>query len=144
MTNSRLFANIKGVPILKNRNINPDSGDYSYDYWSKAFDSQLNEFDYEIVDIDGEIPPSLSGTVFRSMPARFERGKKFYFSKFPKAATQLTKLKKNKKKYPSFFLGLVVVDFVQVFLESIVLHVVKIQCFLKSVKKVEEYWEHWC
>ena len=79
---SRLFANIKGVPRLKNRNINPDSGDYSYDYWSKAFDSQLNEFDYEIVDIDGEIPPSLSGTVFRSMPARFERGKNFYFSKF--------------------------------------------------------------
>jgi hypothetical protein len=80
---SRLFANIKGVPRLKNRNINPDSGDYSYDYWSKAFDSQLNEFDYEIVEIDGEIPPSLSGTVFRSMPARFERGKKkFTFQNF--------------------------------------------------------------
>lgn len=43
--------------------------------WADAFRSQLQEFDYEITDIEGEIPEALKGsTLFRNGPSRFERG----------------------------------------------------------------------
>ena len=43
--------------------------------WSDAFRSQLQEFEYEIVDIEGTIPDELRGsTLFRNGPSRFERG----------------------------------------------------------------------
>ena len=59
-----------------NRPSNHRSGEYDYNQWKKAFRSQLNEFDYVIAaaDIEGKIPPDLQGTLFRSMPSRFERG----------------------------------------------------------------------
>ena len=42
--------------------------------WAAAFRSQLQEFDYEITDIEGDIPPALYGsTLFRNGPSRFER-----------------------------------------------------------------------
>ncbi|MEL6551843.1 MAG: carotenoid oxygenase family protein [Cyanobacteria bacterium J06621_11] len=44
--------------------------------WSAAFRSQLQEFDYEITEIEGEIPQGLRGsTLFRNGPSRFERGR---------------------------------------------------------------------
>lgn len=43
--------------------------------WSAAFRSQLQEFDYEITDIEGTLPDALKGsTLFRNGPGRFERG----------------------------------------------------------------------
>jgi all-trans-8'-apo-beta-carotenal 15,15'-oxygenase len=57
---------------------NPSSGMYDYNYWKKAFVSQLQEFDYEVTDIEGNIPIDLKGTLFRSFPARFERGDTAY------------------------------------------------------------------
>lgn len=43
--------------------------------WSAAFRSQLEEFDYEITEIEGAIPEGLRGsTLFRNGPSRFERG----------------------------------------------------------------------
>jgi all-trans-8'-apo-beta-carotenal 15,15'-oxygenase len=43
--------------------------------WAGAFRSQLQEFDYEITEIEGEIPDGLKGsTLFRNGPGRFERG----------------------------------------------------------------------
>lgn len=43
--------------------------------WSAAFRSQLQEFDYEITEIEGEMPDGLKGsTLFRNGPGRFERG----------------------------------------------------------------------
>ena len=43
--------------------------------WAGAFRSQLQEFDYEITEIEGTIPDGLRGsTLFRNGPARFERG----------------------------------------------------------------------
>ncbi len=43
--------------------------------WSAAFRSQLQEFDYEITDIEGTVPDALKGsTLFRNGPSRFERG----------------------------------------------------------------------
>ena len=65
---------------VSNRISNPQSGVYDFNQWSKAFKSQLNEYDYiiEAHDIEGEIPATLKGTLFRNMPARFERGDKPY------------------------------------------------------------------
>ncbi|EDX84569.1 Retinal pigment epithelial membrane protein [Synechococcus sp. PCC 7335] len=43
--------------------------------WNAAFQSQLQEFEYEITHIEGEIPDELRGsTLFRNGPSRFERG----------------------------------------------------------------------
>ena len=43
--------------------------------WSAAFRSQLQEFDYNITDIEGTIPDTLKGSsLFRNGPSRFERG----------------------------------------------------------------------
>ncbi|MEO0767944.1 MAG: carotenoid oxygenase family protein [Cyanobacteria bacterium J06649_4] len=43
--------------------------------WTAAFTSQLEEFDYEITEIEGTIPEGLRGsTLFRNGPSRFERG----------------------------------------------------------------------
>ena len=43
--------------------------------WEGAFRSQLQEFDYEISEIEGSIPDGLKGsTLFRNGPGRFERG----------------------------------------------------------------------
>jgi all-trans-8'-apo-beta-carotenal 15,15'-oxygenase len=43
--------------------------------WAGAFRSQLQEFDYEITDIEGTLPDALKGsTLFRNGPSRFERG----------------------------------------------------------------------
>ena len=45
------------------------------DAWAGAFRSQTQEFDYEITEIEGEIPAGLRGsTLFRNGPSRFERG----------------------------------------------------------------------
>lgn len=66
---------------LDNRPSNSPSGDYDFSQWSKAFRSQLTEYEYDIVEeaIEGHIPESLVGvTLYRNMPARFERGGKDY------------------------------------------------------------------
>ena len=43
--------------------------------WLAAFSSQLQEFSYEIVEIEGKLPEGLRGsTLFRNGPSRFERG----------------------------------------------------------------------
>lgn len=59
---------------------NSRNGVYDREGWKLAFQSQFNEFDYYIDsnDIVGNIPASFSGTLFRNMPARFERGGTLY------------------------------------------------------------------
>lgn len=43
--------------------------------WAAAFSSQLQEFDYEITEIEGRVPDELKGsTLFRNGPSCFERG----------------------------------------------------------------------
>lgn len=70
---------------------------YSVADWAAAFDSQLEEFDYQILKkkkggdddesksgspvafVEGEIPEALrGGTLYRNGPARFERGGERY------------------------------------------------------------------
>ena len=36
--------------------------------WRKGYDSQPNEYEYQIEDIEGAIPTELSGTLFRNGP----------------------------------------------------------------------------
>lgn len=59
---------------------NPISGGYDFNYWKKAFVSQPTEFEYTLNEdeIDGQVPASFSGTLYRMMPALFERGGKEY------------------------------------------------------------------
>lgn len=41
---------------------------YNRNDWQKGYESQPDEFDYGIDDIEGEIPPDLQGTFFRNGP----------------------------------------------------------------------------
>jgi len=41
---------------------------YDLKGWKKGYESQPNEYDYWIDDIEGEIPPELHGTLFRNGP----------------------------------------------------------------------------
>ncbi|MFP5269503.1 carotenoid oxygenase family protein [Coleofasciculus sp.] len=41
---------------------------YDREGWKRGYQSQPNEYDYWIEDIEGEIPPALNGTLFRNGP----------------------------------------------------------------------------
>lgn len=41
---------------------------YKREDWQKGYESLKQEFDYDIDDVEGEIPPSLQGTLFRNGP----------------------------------------------------------------------------
>lgn len=78
--NFHLQSNKAAIPI-QDRNYdnierNPSSGAYNFSQWEKAFRSQPNEYDYDInlEDIEGIIPNDINGSLFRNMPALFERG----------------------------------------------------------------------
>ena len=47
---------------------------YNLDEWKRGYDSQPNEYDYEITEIEGEIPAELSGTLFRNGPGLLDIG----------------------------------------------------------------------
>ncbi|MEM8830923.1 MAG: carotenoid oxygenase family protein [Cyanobacteria bacterium P01_G01_bin.19] len=54
----------------------PASSNTTYDVeeWKRGYDSQPNEYDYEITEIEGRIPPELSGTLFRNGPGLLDIG----------------------------------------------------------------------
>ncbi|MEA5462227.1 carotenoid oxygenase family protein [Leptothoe sp. PORK10 BA2] len=45
---------------------------FDMDDWRSGYRSQPNEYDYEIDNIDGTIPPALTGTLFRNGPGLLE------------------------------------------------------------------------
>ena len=47
---------------------------YSLEEWKRGYDSQPNEYDYAITEIEGEIPLELSGTLFRNGPGLLDIG----------------------------------------------------------------------
>ena len=47
---------------------------YNLEEWKKGYDSQPNEYEYEITEIEGEIPVELSGTLFRNGPGLLDIG----------------------------------------------------------------------
>jgi len=68
---------ISGAPsdLSQMSGTNPTNGAYSFEFWSKAFRSQTEEFHYQIEskDVEGQIPVEFVGTLYRAMPSRFER-----------------------------------------------------------------------
>ncbi|KAL0046710.1 hypothetical protein WJX82_008018 [Trebouxia sp. C0006] len=55
-----------------------DPGKYQNTDWASAFTSQLHEYDYWVTDVEGVVPDTLRGTLFRNGPGRFERGEQKY------------------------------------------------------------------
>ncbi len=47
---------------------------YNIEEWKRGYDSQPNEYEYEITEIEGKIPPELSGTLFRNGPGLLDIG----------------------------------------------------------------------
>ncbi len=59
--------------ITKDTVLQPESSpSYNLKAWSMGYESQPNEYDYEIDDIEGEIPSQLHGTLFRNGPGLFD------------------------------------------------------------------------
>lgn len=54
------------------------SPQYQNSDWAAAFTSQFDEYEYYISEIEGKIPATLRGTLFRNGPGRFERGEQKY------------------------------------------------------------------
>ena len=50
-----------------NTQISPEKSYYTEE-WKRGYDSQPNEYEYEIDNIEGTIPPELQGTLFRNGP----------------------------------------------------------------------------
>ncbi|MGL5079124.1 MAG: carotenoid oxygenase family protein, partial [Waterburya sp.] len=50
--------------------ISPTASNQSYnnEEWRRGYDSQPHEYEYQITDIEGQIPTELSGTLFRNGP----------------------------------------------------------------------------
>ncbi|APB33250.1 Retinal pigment epithelial membrane protein [Gloeomargarita lithophora Alchichica-D10] len=55
---------------------------YRLDDWQGGHRTQPQEFSYEIEDITGQIPPGLTGTLFRNGPGRLDRGGQRYHHPF--------------------------------------------------------------
>ncbi|MEM7590506.1 MAG: carotenoid oxygenase family protein [Cyanobacteria bacterium P01_A01_bin.83] len=51
-----------------------DSQQYNREEWKRGYESQPNEYEYEITDIEGNIPDELSGTLFRNGPGLLDIG----------------------------------------------------------------------
>ena len=47
---------------------------YNTEEWKRGYDSQPNEYEYEITDVEGNIPPDLIGTLFRNGPGLLDIG----------------------------------------------------------------------
>lgn len=47
---------------------------YNLEEWRQGYESQPNEYEYEITDIEGIIPPELEGTLFRNGPGLLDIG----------------------------------------------------------------------
>lgn len=58
------------MTIVENKQENSKS--YSLEDWQKGYDSQPNEYDYYIDNIEGEIPKDLEGTLYRNGPGLFD------------------------------------------------------------------------
>lgn len=88
-----------------------NSQPYQIEEWQRGYDSQPNEYEYEITEIEGQIPGELSGTLFRNGPGlldiggtpihhpfdgdgmisafTFQEGKAFYRNRFVKTEAYL-------------------------------------------------------
>ena len=51
-----------------------DNKSYNLEEWKRGYDSQPNEYEYEIENIEGKIPLELTGTLFRNGPGLLDIG----------------------------------------------------------------------
>ncbi len=52
--------------------VQPSASPYSREDWQRGYRSLKDEYSYWIDDVEGEIPPNLSGTLFRNGPAMLD------------------------------------------------------------------------
>lgn len=64
---------MQNLPI-KERFAVPSEASYQRNDWKRGYESQPNEYDYEIEEVEGEIPAELTGTLFRNGPGLLEAG----------------------------------------------------------------------
>ncbi len=98
---------------------------YTREDWKKGYDSQPEEFAYQVEDIEGEIPTELTGTVFRNGPGltdvngyrlkhpfdgdgmisavAIKDGKAFYRNKFVRTEGYIAEQKSGKCEYRGVF-----------------------------------------
>ncbi|MEL6441086.1 MAG: carotenoid oxygenase family protein [Cyanobacteria bacterium J06621_8] len=61
------------IPSSVNRQ-SDNTQQYDREEWKRGYDSQPNEYDYEITDVEGQIPVELSGTLYRNGPGLLDIG----------------------------------------------------------------------
>ena len=63
---------MQNLPIKERFAVPVSEVPYERNDWKKGYESQPNEYDYWIEDIEGEIPADLKGTLFRNGPGLLE------------------------------------------------------------------------
>ena len=63
---------MQNLPIKERFSVPVSSVPYERNDWKKGYLSQPNEYEYWIADVEGEIPSSLQGTLFRNGPGLLE------------------------------------------------------------------------
>ena len=48
-----------------------DPGRYQNSDWASAFTTQFKEYDYWVTEVEGSVPETLRGTLFRNGPGRY-------------------------------------------------------------------------
>ncbi|MBE9078827.1 carotenoid oxygenase family protein [Romeria aff. gracilis LEGE 07310] len=106
-------------------NTNPAATAYAMDDWRSGYRSQPQEFAYWIDEVEGTIPPALSGTIFRNGPGlldiggypvrhpfdgdglissiAFSQGRAFYRSRFVRTAGYVSEQAAGKPLYRGVF-----------------------------------------
>jgi all-trans-8'-apo-beta-carotenal 15,15'-oxygenase len=74
MQNSLTPKSSQGSVSTPRRDRDFPSAPYNRHGWQRGYQSQPNEYDYWIDDIDGEIPAALEGTLFRNGPGLLDIG----------------------------------------------------------------------
>ncbi len=59
---------MQSIPIKESFAVPTDALSFNAQGWAKGYQSQPNEYDYWIDDVEGEIPAELNGTLFRNGP----------------------------------------------------------------------------
>ena len=58
---------MQNIPIKESFPVSSEKS-YSNKEWRQGYQSQYNEYEYWIDDVEGEIPSGLNGTFFRNGP----------------------------------------------------------------------------
>lgn len=65
---------MQNLPIKERFSVPVSEVPYQRNDWKRGYESQPDEYDYEIEEVEGEIPAELQGTLFRNGPGLLEVG----------------------------------------------------------------------